>query len=103
MEMRDKMESLSKEKVLQVANLAKIEISDKEIDDYSYGLNQIINEIDRINELDIDNEDILISPTDNVNVYYNDELKSMLPIEEVLKNAPSKVENYIEVVRVIND
>ena len=63
-------------------------------------LKQIMNEIERINELDVDG-DILISPTDNKNVYRED-----IGIQEnvdVLRNAPKKSGNYIEIKRFVND
>ncbi|MDD2202965.1 MAG: Asp-tRNA(Asn)/Glu-tRNA(Gln) amidotransferase subunit GatC [Bacilli bacterium] len=97
------MESLSKGKVLHVADLGKIAVSDEEVEKFGYGLKQILDEIDKINELDIKTEEILISPTNNVNVYRDDKILDMLPINDVIKNAPKNLGNYIEVVRVVND
>ena len=97
------MESLSKEQVLHVADLGKIAISEEEIEKFGLGLKQIWDEIEKINELDIQTDDILISPVDQVNVMRADEISDMLPLNEALKNAPSKKGNYIEVVRVVND
>lgn len=97
------MESLSREKVQHVANLGRIAVSEEEIENLGYGLKQILDEIEKINQLDIKTDDILISPTDNVNVYRNDEALEMLSINDALKNAPKTKGNYIEVVRVIND
>jgi aspartyl-tRNA(Asn)/glutamyl-tRNA(Gln) amidotransferase subunit C len=101
--MRDKMESLSKEKVLHVANLGRIAVSNEEVEKFGYGLKQILDEIEKINKLDIKTDEILISPTDNVNVYRDDEVLDMLSINDVIKNAPKNKGNYIEVVRVVND
>lgn len=97
------MESLSREKVLHVANLGKIAISEEEIETFGYGLKQILDEIEKINSLDIKTEDILISPIDKTDTYREDEIKDMLSINDALKNAPKTKGNYIEVVRVIND
>jgi aspartyl-tRNA(Asn)/glutamyl-tRNA(Gln) amidotransferase subunit C len=97
------MESLSREKVLHVADLGRIAISEDEIEKFGYGLKQILDEIEKINQLDVKAEDILISPTDNTNVYRNDEVQSMLSINDALKNAPQTKGNFVEVVRVIND
>lgn len=97
------MESLSREKVLHVADLSKIALKEEEINTFGRGLKQILDEIEKINNLDIESNDILISPTENINVYRNDEVKEMLPIEDVVKNAPEVKGNFIEIVRVIND
>ncbi len=72
--MRDNMESLSRDRVLHVADLGRISVSEEEIEKFGYGLKQILDEIDKINQLDIATEDILISPTDNINVYRDDEV-----------------------------
>ena len=61
---------------------------------------QILDEINRINELDVD-DDILISPTDNKNVYRED--VGINEDVDVLRNAPKKSGNYIEIKRFVND
>lgn len=97
------MDSLSKEQVKHVAELGKIDISEDEINNFAHGLKQILDEIDKISNIDIKTDDILISPTDNINIYRDDEVKDMLSIKEVLKNAPATKGNFVEVVRVVND
>jgi aspartyl-tRNA(Asn)/glutamyl-tRNA(Gln) amidotransferase subunit C len=97
------MESLSREQVLHVADLGKIAISEEEIEKFGYGLKQIWDEIDKINEVDVNTNDILITPVEEHNIYRDDEVSSIIPIDEAIKNAPSKKGNYIEIVRVIND
>ena len=94
------MNELTKEEVLHVANLARINVSEEDIEKYKIQLKQILNEIERINEVNAD-DDILISPTSNKNVYRED-----IGIDEnidVLKNAPKKSGNYIEIKRFVND
>jgi aspartyl-tRNA(Asn)/glutamyl-tRNA(Gln) amidotransferase subunit C len=94
---------LTKEEVLHVANLARIEVKDEEIKKYAYQLKQILNEIDRINKVKITNEDIMISPTSNVNIYNDDEIRDVLEIKQVIANAPKANGNYIEVPMVLNE
>ena len=65
------MDELTKEEVLHVAHLARIDVAEEDINKYKIQLKQILDEINRINELDVDG-DILISPTDNKNVYRED-------------------------------
>ena len=61
------MNELTKEEVLHVANLARINVSEEDIEKYKVGLKQILNELNRINEVDA-SDNILISPTSNINV-----------------------------------
>lgn len=94
------MNELTKEEVLHVAHLARINVSEEDIEKYKIQLKQILNEIERINEVNVD-EDILISPTLNKNVYRKD-----IGIDnevDILKNAPKKSGNYIEIKRFVND
>ena len=94
------MNELTKEEVLHVANLARINVSEEDIEKYKKGLKQILDELNRINEVNAD-DDILISPTTNKNVYRED-----VGIDEsadILKNAPKKSGNYIEIKRFVND
>lgn len=97
------MEALPRDEVLHIADLGKIKLSEEEIDKFGYGLKQIWNEIEKINNLDIASEEILISPTENYNIYRDDVVDSMISIDDALRNAPKTKENYIEVVRVVND
>lgn len=94
------MNELTREEVLHVAHLTRIDVTEEDINKYKVQLKQILDEINRINELDVDG-DILISPTDNKNVYRED-----IGINEdvdVLRNAPKKSGNYIEIKRFVND
>ena len=95
------MDEMTREEVLHVAHLARIEVDENDIEKYAHQLKQIMDEINKINEVDIDTSDILISPSENHNVYRDDE-----PIDEyvdISKNAPLTNGNYIEVKRFVND
>lgn len=94
------MDELTKEEVLHVAHLARIDVAEEDINKYKIQLKQILDEINRINELDVDG-DILISPTDNKNVYRED--VGINEDVDVLRNAPKKSGNYIEIKRFVND
>lgn len=92
---------LTREEVLHVAELARININEDEIDKYQKQLNDILKEMQRINEVDIKNDEILISPTINKNVYRED--KPINSDIDLLKNAPKTNGNYIEIKRIVND
>ena len=94
------MNELTREEVLHVAHLARIDVAEEDINKYKIQLKQILDEINRINELDVDG-DILISPTDNKNVYRED--VGINEDVDVLRNAPKKSGNYIEIKRFVND
>ncbi len=97
------MENLDREKVLHVASLAKLRIEDDEIEKYVKELKDLMDEVNRIQDVQIEDEEILISPSDNRNVYKDDTVGSMLTREEILKNANKKYGSYIAVTRALND
>ena len=52
------MNELTKEDVLHVAHLARIELKDEEIEKYIYQLNQIKDEMDKLTLVEIGSDDI---------------------------------------------
>ncbi len=97
------MENLDREKVLHVASLAKLRIEEDEVEKYVKELKDLMDEVNRIQEVEIEDEEILISPSENRNVYKDDTVGSMLTREEILKNANKKYGSYIAVTRALND
>lgn len=94
------MNELTKEEVLHVSDLAKINITDEELRSYQVSLKQILDEVNRINEINVDG-DILISPSENENIYRED--IGITDEVNVLKNAPKSSGNYIEIKRFVNE
>lgn len=99
------MNRLKNEEVLHVANLAKLELNEKEVEKFSYQLKSIMDEIDKINDVKVESEDILISPCKNECYLREDEGKEADPkmCKELIENAPSSFDAYIEVRGVFND
>lgn len=97
------MKRLSKEEVLHVAKLAKLKLNEEEIEKYSYELKKILDEIERINDIPIEENGILIAPWSCSAEVREDIDKEGIPIKDVLSNAPEKLDNFIEVRGVFND
>ena len=87
--------------VLHVANLAKLKIEKKEIELYKNQLQDILTEIAKINEVIFAEDEILITPNKNINIYNEDVPNRLLTKEEVLINANNKNDDYIIVPEVI--
>ncbi len=98
--MKDK---LTKEEVLHVANLARIEITEEELESYQIKLKELLNQVDTVNEISDDNNDYLIAPWQSNSSFRNDEVGGMLNPKDVLKNTPRKSGNYIEVPVVVSN
>lgn len=100
-EKSDIVNELTKEEVLHVADLAKIEVDENDIIKYKVELKQIMNQIDLINKVNIYEEEILISPSNNKNIYREDVFVN--EDIDILKNAPKSNGNYIEIKRFLNE
>jgi len=92
---------ISKETVQYVANLARIKLTDQELEKFSHQLNDILRYIDQLNEVNISK----IPPTAHVlpikNVKRKDNLNKSFRNKEILKNAPQKEGNFFKVPKVI--
>ena len=98
--MKDK---LTKEEVLHVANLARIKISDEELEKYRVELKQLLDEVEKINDVEGYDEERMIAPWSDNTTLREDKSSDMLDPKEVIKNAPKHSGNYIEVPVVISE
>ena len=79
---------IDRQQVLHVANLARLELSDDEIERMSRELNEVLEHIERISELSLDG----VQPTSHVieveNVLRADEPRPSWPKRRILEGAP---------------
>ena len=92
---------IDEEKVKHIADLAKLNIEDDEMQKYQKQLTDILTEIDKILKVDIKNEEIMISPSDNRNVYSLDVIENHISKNDAFKNAKRVKGDYIVVPKVI--
>ena len=97
------MKKLKREEVLHVANLAKIELSEKDIEKYQVELKILLDEVEKINDVKGYDDEILIAPWSRETELRKDEEGEMLDPKRVIENAPKHSGNYIEVPVVINE
>ena len=88
------------DEVKYVAHLARIGLTDSEIESFSKQLANILSYIAKLNEVDTKD----IQPTSHVlaikNVFRGDLVKPSLSKEDVLKNAPSRENDFFKVPAV---
>lgn len=95
------MNEINKDLVKHVLGFAMLNGTDEEIDDYVLSLNQVVEEIDKIQNLEIDNKDILFSPTNNINCFEDGSMVEKIDKEEVLSRVSNREADYILVPKVI--
>ena len=96
-------DKLTKEEVLHVAKLARIDITEEEIEKYQVELKQLLNEVEKINEVKGYDDEILIAPWSDNTTLISDSEGEMLDPKKVIENAPKHSGNYIEVPVVIGE
>ncbi|MDD2181005.1 MAG: Asp-tRNA(Asn)/Glu-tRNA(Gln) amidotransferase subunit GatC [Bacilli bacterium] len=95
------MNTIDKKEVEHILGLAMLNCNDKEIEDYVNSLNQVIEEINKVQALEIENDEIMISPTNNKNCYAEFETAKMIEKEEILKHISNREGDYVLVPKVI--
>ncbi|NME35894.1 MULTISPECIES: Asp-tRNA(Asn)/Glu-tRNA(Gln) amidotransferase subunit GatC [Fusobacterium] len=93
--------ALTREEVLKVAKLAKLEFNNDEIEKYQTELNEILNYIDMLNELDTENIKPLSQVNNDTNNLREDEVKPSLSVKDALKNAPEEIDGTVVVPKVV--
>lgn len=96
-------EALSKEEVLHVADLARISLTEEEISKYQVELKKLLDDVEKINEVEGYDQDTLIACWEQRTELRKDEEGNMLDPKEVVNNAPRHSGNYIEVPVVISE
>jgi aspartyl-tRNA(Asn)/glutamyl-tRNA(Gln) amidotransferase subunit C len=88
---------IDREQVLHVARLARLRLSDEEVERMSGELSTILDHIEKIGELELDD----VEPTSHVieleNVLREDEPRPSWPRERVLEEAPDVAEGGFRV------
>ena len=94
--------SISKDKVKKIGNLAKIKLTNDEIEIYSTQLTQIVDFMNKLDEVDTSKvESILNQNLDHHSNRLNDIVEDGNYVEKILKNAPDSKEGFFTTIKVI--
>jgi aspartyl-tRNA(Asn)/glutamyl-tRNA(Gln) amidotransferase subunit C len=82
--------AISRDEVLHVARLARLELTDEEVERLTGELGAILEAVGIVAELDLADVPPTAHPLDVVNVWDEDEPRTSLTIDEVFANAPAR-------------
>jgi aspartyl-tRNA(Asn)/glutamyl-tRNA(Gln) amidotransferase subunit C len=82
--------AISRDEVLHVARLARLELSEDELERFSEQLNAILEAVGKVGELDLSQVEPTAHPLALTNVWAEDETRPPLSVEEALANAPDR-------------
>jgi aspartyl-tRNA(Asn)/glutamyl-tRNA(Gln) amidotransferase subunit C len=91
------MTEISRELLLHVAHLARLELRDDELARLEVQLNDILAAVSKVAELDLSDIPATSHPLDVVNVMGEDEPRPCLSVEEALANTPERDGDFFKV------
>ncbi len=97
------MPGISREEVLHIAALAKLKLSEEEIQLYQQQLSKILQYMERLQEVDTSQVAPLSHVHDVENQWREDVVEPSMPREAALKNAPEHDAAFFIVPRVIKE
>ena len=92
--------AISRQDVLHVAKLARLEIPDEDVERVQEQLGAILEAVGTVSELDLAGVEPTSHPLDLVNEWADDEPRASLPREEALANAPDPSDGAFRVPTV---
>ncbi len=96
-------ERIDEAKVRNVAKLARLELSDAEIQEFAGQLSAIIEYVEKMNELDTEGVEPLAHCLPMSNVFRDDIVAESLGVEKTLANAPQRDGEFFKVPKILDD
>ena len=97
------MDKLSREEVLHVAHLARISLTEEEIEKFRVQLKVLMDDIDKIKDVKDFDDEMMYTPIEENTRLRDDVVGDMLSAKEATINAPKKNGSFIEVPVMINE
>ena len=97
------MKRISSDEVKKVAQLARLELNENEINQHAEQLEKILEYIKQLEKINTENVPCTTRAIEVVNVLRKDEKKNYENSEEILDLAPSRENKFIKVPKIINE
>ena len=94
---------ITEQDVRHVAKLARLRLSDEQIQQFTAQLGDVLDYIGKLGELDLDNVEPMAHALDLRNVLREDVEKPGLDVETALANAPEQSPPFFKVPRVMGE
>ena len=89
--------------VRKVAKLARLELTEAEVVEFTGQLSAVLDYMEKMNELDTANVEPLAHCLPVSNVFREDSIKESLGTEETLSNAPQRDGEFFKVPKILDD
>jgi aspartyl-tRNA(Asn)/glutamyl-tRNA(Gln) amidotransferase subunit C len=91
------MAGITRDEVLHVARLARLELTDDEVTKFQEQLSAILDAVSKVSELDLADVPPTAHPLEIANTWAEDEPRPSLPLDDVFRNAPDRDDDYFRV------
>jgi aspartyl-tRNA(Asn)/glutamyl-tRNA(Gln) amidotransferase subunit C len=95
--------ALSAAEVRKVARLARLALTDDQVEQYRSQLSAVLSYVERLRELDLSGVEPLAQVGDQVNRLQTDAVGPALPTEALLTMAPETMGSYLKVPKVLDE
>ena len=92
---------VSREQLLHIANLSRLNLKEEEIDNYLENLQEILTFAEKVNSAPVDGLGETIGANDKYNVFREDKVVDFEDKEALLQNAPSEEFGMFKIPKVI--
>ena len=92
---------IDKNTINKIARLSRIKLDDKESEDYIKDLNSILDWVEQLNEVNTENVEPLSNISSSTLPKREDESQDANSSQEILENAPDKLEGFFAVPKVV--
>ena len=89
--------AITRDEVLHVAKLARLALTEEEIERFGAQLDAILEAVGKVGELDLADVPATSHPLDLANVWQDDEPRPSLGVDDALANAPDPADAYFRV------
>ena len=96
-------QKIDAEQVKKVAKLARLELSDAEVAEFTGQLGAMLEYVEKMNELDTAEVEPLAHCLPISNVFRDDVVKPSLGTDESLANAPQRDGSFFKVPKILDD
>ena len=97
------MKRISSDEVKKVAQLARLELNENEIQNHAEQLEKILGYIKQLEKINTQNISCTTRAIEVVNVFREDEKRDCENSEELLELAPSRENKFFKVPKIINE
>ena len=95
--------TISIDEARHVADLARLQMTEEQIESCRGDLESILGHIETINAINVEGIEPLAAAIEMTNRLSPDEVHESLPVDEVLANAPALEDRYIAVPKVLDE